>query len=367
MHLFVELITTLRVPPSDRDQVGRGIGALDLSPRGDKDRRTYDRDRDRDHERGWDRDRGRDRERDRDRDRDKLDKPPLRNEIARTSMNMNISSLSDTGTHTQRPRSNSMTPKRSIDLTKSASFFSRFSMKDNSLSRSTNGLPSKKDNSTSEFDDSAPNSPNWRNSRGKNRTSTEFRRRGVSADENVRGSMDSRLSRDSPRGRDNRSRGIRDFERDMEEEHEDDSPAVVEMCSGWVMIPIAGQYYTTLHCFALHCTALHCTALHCTALHCTALHYTTQHYTTLHYTTLHYTTLHYTTQHYTTPHRPATLIFTLFPYHVLATLRGSARKLRLTMCGGTPFAVVHIQGDDVPRRAGVWNSMKRYQYTYKNV
>ena len=262
MHLFVELITTLRVPPSDRDQVGRGIGALDLSPRGDRDRRTYDRDRDRDHERGWDRDRdrdrGRDRERDRDRDRDRLDKPPLRNEIARTSMNMNISSLSDTGTHTQRARSNSMTPKRSIDLTKSASFFSRFSMKDNSLSRSTNGLPGKKDNSTSEFDDSDINSPNWKNSRGKNRTSTEFRRRGVSADENVRGSMDSRLSRDSPRGKDSRSRGIRDFERDMEEEHEDDSPAVVEMCSGWVMIPIAGQYDTTLHYTTLHYTTPSC-------------------------------------------------------------------------------------------------------------
>lgn len=235
MHLFVELITTLRVPPSDLEQAGRGIGALDLSPM--KDRRTYDRDRDRDR----DHERGRDRERERDRDRDRMDRPPLRNEIARTSLNMNISSLSDTGTHTQRARSNSMTPKRSIDVTKSASFFSRFSMQNNSLSRSTSGLPGKKENTASEFDDSDLNSPNWKNSKGKNRTSTEFRRRGVSADDNVRGSMDSRGSRDSPRGKESRSRGIRDFERDMEEEHDDDSPAVVEMCSGWVMIPIAGM------------------------------------------------------------------------------------------------------------------------------
>lgn len=237
MHLFVELITTLRVPPSDLEQAGRGIGALDLSPMGD--RRTYDRDRDRDrdHERGRDRDR----DRDRDRNRDRMDRPPLRNDIARTSLNMNISSLSDTGTHTHRARSNSMTPKRSIDVTKSASFFSRFSMQNNSLSRSTSGLPGKKDNTASEFDDSDLNSPNWKNSKGKNRSSTEFRRRGVSADDNVRGSMDSRGSRDSPRGKESRSRGIRDFERDMEEEHEDDSPAVVEMCSGWVMIPIAGM------------------------------------------------------------------------------------------------------------------------------
>ena len=28
-----------------------------------------------------------------------------------------------------------------------------------------------------------------------------------------------------------------------------------------------------------------------------------------------------------------------------ATLRGNVRKLRLPMCGGTPFAVVSIQGE----------------------
>ena len=308
MHLFVELITTLRVPTSDLGQVGRGSGALELSPRGD--RNSYDRDGDH----------GRDRDRDRDRDGDKsrMDRPPLRNEIARTSMNMNISSLSDTGTHTHRARSNSTTPKRSIDVTKSASFFSRFSMKDNSLSRSTNGLPGKKESSTSEFDDSDLNTPNWKSSIGKNRTSAEFRRRGVSADDNVRGSTDSRLSRDSPRGKDSRSRGIRDFERDLEEEHEDESPAVVEMCSGWVMIPIAGQLGVVIYSSYPNSTL-------CTVLHCIV-----------------------------------TIKFPSIHFHSLATLRGSARKLRLTMCGGTPFAVVHIQGDDVPRRSGVWNSMKRY-------
>jgi hypothetical protein len=34
------------------------------------------------------------------------------------------------------------------------------------------------------------------------------------------------------------------------------------------------------------------------------------------------------------------------------------------MYGGTPFAVLNIQGQDVPRRAGVWNAMKRYIWMY---
>ena len=30
---------------------------------------------------------------------------------------------------------------------------------------------------------------------------------------------------------------------------------------------------------------------------------------------------------------------------ITATLRGNVRKLRLPMCGGTPFAVVNIKGE----------------------
>ena len=33
------------------------------------------------------------------------------------------------------------------------------------------------------------------------------------------------------------------------------------------------------------------------------------------------------------------------PKKMIATLRGNVRKLRLPMCGGTPFAVVSIQGE----------------------
>jgi hypothetical protein len=44
---------------------------------------------------------------------------------------------------------------------------------------------------------------------------------------------------------------------------------------------------------------------------------------------------------------------------IAATLRGSVRKLKVPMYGGTPFAVVKVLGEDVPKRKGVWETMKR--------
>ena len=217
LYLFVELITTLRVPQSDLN-IGRMQG-LGSPEKADK----------------WD-----DRDRPRDRDRDG-GRSPVKSPVREKSrMSMDISSLSGTGTH--RARSNSVTERKSIDVNKSASFFSRFSKKrtDSSLNKSTNGFPIRKDNNTSDLDDGGEDSPV---PRGRDRRSLK---RGMSADDTLRRSTDSRLSRErgeSPTlGRQNRSREIRDFERDFEDEYqEDEAPVVVEMCSGWVMIPIAGK------------------------------------------------------------------------------------------------------------------------------
>ena len=170
-------------------------------------------------------------------------KSPVR-EKSRASMD--ISSLSGTGTH--RARSNSVTERKSLDVNKSASFFSRFSTKraDSSLNKSTNGFPGRRDNSASDLDDAEDESLGRDGPRGRDRRSIDSRKRGISADDNLRRSTDSRLSRErgeSPNlGRQNRSREMRDFERDFEDEYqEEEPPVVVEMCSGWVMIPIAGK------------------------------------------------------------------------------------------------------------------------------
>jgi hypothetical protein len=218
LYLFVELITTLRVPQSDLN-INRmqGLGSLDRPDRRDE------RDRPRDGDRDGGRDGGR---------------SPLKSSMREKSrMSMDISSLSGTGTH--RARSNSVTERKSIDVNKSASFFDRFKRADSSLNKSTNGFPGRKDNNASDLDDGGDETP----PRGRDRRSLK---RGMSADDTLRRSTDSRLSRErgeSPTlGRQNRSREIRDFERDFEDEYEEDeAPVVVEMCSGWVMIPIAGE------------------------------------------------------------------------------------------------------------------------------
>lgn len=228
LYLFVELITTLRVPQSDLN-IGRmqGLGSLERTDKKDD----------------------RDRQRDRDRDGGRSPvKSPVR-EKSRTSMD--ISSLSGTGTH--RARSNSVMERKSIDVNKSASFFSRFSTKraDSSLNKSINGFPGRKDNSASDMDDGGGDTP----PRGRDRRPLK---RGMSADDPLRRSTDSRISRErgeSPTlGRQNRSREIRDFERDFEDEYqEDEAPVVVEMCSGWVMIPIAGKDRTGVSVCILCC------------------------------------------------------------------------------------------------------------------
>jgi hypothetical protein len=216
LYLFVELITTLRVPQSDLN-ISRmqGLGSVDRPDRRDE----------------------RDRPRDRDGGRDGGRSPVKSSMREKSRMSMDISSLSGTGTH--RARSNSVTERKSMDVNKSASFFSRFKRADSSLNKSTNGFPGRKDNNASDVDDGGDETP----PRGRDRRSLK---RGMSADDTLRRSTDSRLSRErgeSPTlGRQKRSREIRDFERDFEDEYqEDEAPVVVEMCSGWVMIPIAGK------------------------------------------------------------------------------------------------------------------------------
>lgn len=44
---------------------------------------------------------------------------------------------------------------------------------------------------------------------------------------------------------------------------------------------------------------------------------------------------------------------------IASTLAGSARKLKLPLLGGTPFAVINIPKGEVQQRGGAWNAMKR--------
>ena len=245
LYLFVELITTLRVPQS---AAGQNNAIPSLGRNDFRDNNSRDRDRDR----SMDRERDRERNGDRNLGSKSPLKSPLRNDALRISRD--ISSLGGTGT--QRGRSNSSTPapaptqtssstlKGSVDVTKSASFFGRFSMKKNSgVNKSTNGLLNH-DNVGSNVDD-AGGSPLRMTARER-----ENRRRGSNGDA-LRLSTDSRLSRerggDSPLINKKKSRDIRDIEMDDDDDYdhdvldEEEQLVVVEMCSGWVMIPITGN------------------------------------------------------------------------------------------------------------------------------
>jgi hypothetical protein len=53
---------------------------------------------------------------------------------------------------------------------------------------------------------------------------------------------------------------------------------------------------------------------------------------------------------------------------IAATLRGSARKFKVNMCGGTPFAMVDIREEDVQQRQGLFPTMKRmFGFTVQSV
>ena len=251
LYLFVELITTLRVPQSAAEQ-NSAIPLLGIGRNDHKDSMSRDRDRSMDRER--DRGRVRERERERDGGRNLGLNPPLRNDALRISRDIS----SPGGLGTQRGRSNSTTPalvptsnpsstlRGSVDVAKSASFFGRFSMKSKNfgVNKSTSGLSLGHDNAGSNVDDAGDRSPNRMTSRGR-----ENRRKGSNGDV-LRLSTDSRLSRerggDSPLIGKRKGRDIRDIEMDNDDDYdrdaveEEEQLLVVEMCSGWVMIPITG-------------------------------------------------------------------------------------------------------------------------------
>lgn len=251
LYLFVELVTVIRVAPSDLKHSKRRM--IDKVGRDDDNRG----------ERG---ERGRERGRERD------SASPLRGGDMRESRNFNNTNITrDTtrdnmrnstekiGTGTQKnPPS-----QKPVDVTKSGSFFSRFSRKNNESVD-----VSKKDSMQSGVDDGGnsplPHRSNTRSRGGVGgidgvRTSSNSRldHRDGGRDRVQNGAQDGGESPHSPqrdqrgkserdrndRGGDDRGdRGDRDDSFDREfDDYVEEKPVVVEMCSGWVMIPIAGN------------------------------------------------------------------------------------------------------------------------------
>ena len=258
LYLFVELVTVIRVMPCDLKHDKRRFDKIG------RDGRDDERDEDRGERNRGDKGKERSSSRADRNDRDNRDSRDNRNNGPGDSARPGAVRMS---TDSTRGRTNS-----AVDVTKSASFFSRFSRKPETkgdvsgVNKSVTELP-KKDNMQSDMDD-GENSP-MPGGRGVRRSTS---RRG----DGDGGESPERRGGDRGTG----GRGDLDFERRFDDEDregrngrdgrdadgQEEAPVVVEMCSGWVMIPIA------------------------------------------------------------------------------ATLRGNVRKLRLPMYGGTPFAVVNIQG-----------------------